>query len=110
MPPPKRTVFSLNLDTATSPVSKDGARPIDSTAPSHTHSDLQYVTKPFENLVNRTVNEVVEGTGKTVNKAEGKLSYSSTETPKQKSDRGTLNITSKLKRRNIERKYDTSEL
>jgi ribose 5-phosphate isomerase B len=124
MPPKeKRALFSLNLDTDADHVyqkvtdhNEDRVRVIESKGPTHGHSDLSYVTKPFEKTVNRAVNDVVEGSGKKVHSAKGSLSYSTQRTErrsgKEETDRdgSRLNIVSKAKRRNIERKYDTSEL
>ncbi|KAI4928264.1 uncharacterized protein J4E92_005748 [Alternaria infectoria] len=74
MAPPKRALFSLNLDTDADHVyqkvedhSKDGTdrvKVIESKGPTHGHTDLSYVTKPFEKTVNRAVNEVIEGSGR----------------------------------------------
>lgn len=128
MAPPKRSLFSLNLDTQVEPDSHqrvsrnydeeggtDHVKVIE-TKPGHTRTDLQYVTKPFETLVNRTVNEVIDGTGKKVRTADGELSYShSTSSSHRRSTNDShstsrLNVVSKTKRRAIEKKYDTSEL
>jgi len=79
------------------------------------------VTKPFEKTVNRAVNEVIEGSGRKVHSAEGHVSYSTNRTDRrsdgtrnqddeEERDRSRLNVVSKTKRRNIEKKYDTSEL
>jgi ribose 5-phosphate isomerase B len=131
MVPPKRALFSLNLDTDADHVyqkvedhSKEGAdrvKVIESKGPTHGHTDLSYVTKPFEKTVNRAVNEVIEGSGRKVHSAEGQISYSTTRTERRSGgarnqqdeedrERSRLNVVSKTKRRNIERKYDTSEL
>ena len=119
MPPPKRAVFSLNLDSSADHVHErveDGSekgtdrfKVIESKGPTTTHSDIRYVAKPFENLVNRTVNDVLEGSGKKVNSAEGQVSYSTRRSEKSEG-KSRLNVVSKLKRRSIEEKYDTSEL
>lgn len=119
MPPPKRALFSVNLDSDADHVyqrvedhSKEGTdkvKVLESRGPTHGHTDLSYVTKPFEKLVNRTVDGVIEGTGKKVHSAEGELSYS-TERSEKRDGKTTLNIVSKKKRRHLEDKYDTSEL
>jgi hypothetical protein len=125
----KRALFSLHLDTDADHVyqkvtdnSKEGGKErvkvIESKGPTHGHTDLSYVTKPFEKTVNRAVNEVIEGSGKKVRSAEGSLSYSHAqrsgreeeEEEEKGKERSNLNVVSKVKRRNIERKYDTSEL
>lgn len=133
MPPrqPKRALFSLNLDTDADHVyqkledhSKDGqdsVRVLESKGPTRGHTDLSYITRPFEKTVNRAVDEVIEGTGKKVHSAKGELSYSTSETNETRrsgtsrdaeaaEERSRVNVVSKAKRRNIERKYDTSEL
>jgi ribose 5-phosphate isomerase B len=121
---PKRALFSLNLDSDADHVyqrvednSKDGTdrvKVIESKGPTHGHTDLSFITKPFEKTVNRTVNDVIEGTGKKVHSAEGELTYSTERSEKRSGkevDTGSrLNVVSKTKRRNIEQKYDTSEL
>lgn len=102
MAPPKRALFSLNLDT--------DADHIHQRISHHNKDDLAYITKPFENAVNKTVNDVVDGTGKKVHTAEGKISYSSHSTERRRDANSNLNIVSKPKRRALENKYDTSEL
>lgn len=119
MSPPKRALFSLNLDSDADHVyqrvddhSKEGTdkvKVIESKGQTHNHTDLSYVTKPFEKLVNRTVDGVIEGTGKKVHSTEGELTYS-TERSEKKQGNSRLNVVSKKKRRHIEDKYDTSEL
>jgi hypothetical protein len=130
MPPKdKRALFSLNLDTDADHVyqkvterndqGEERVKVIESREPTHGHTDLSYVTKPFEKTVNRAVNEVVEGSGKKVHSAKGNLTYTTTERTRRSGkkeeddrerERSNLNVVSKIKRRNIERKYDTSEL
>ena len=141
MAPPKRALFSLNLDTDADHVyqkvedhSKDGderVKVLESKGPVSGHTDLSVLTRPFEKTVNRAVDEVLDGTGKRVQRAEGEVRYSSSSTASRKggtrgtlrdrrednSDeeegkekRGNLNVVSKSKRRGIEKKYDTSEL
>jgi hypothetical protein len=129
MPPKdKRALFSFNLDTDADHVyqkvtdhndkGEERVKVIEGKGPTHGHTDLSYVTKPFEKTVNRAVNEVVGGGSgkKKVHGAEGSLSYSTTRTErrggKEEDDRErrNINVVSKIKRRNIQRKYDTSEL
>jgi hypothetical protein len=118
MSPPRRALFSLNVDSETEHLyqrvddhRKDGkekVKVIESSGPTVGHTDYQFVTKPFETLVNRTVDGIVEGSGKKLHSAEGEVTYSS-----QKSERGTGKRTVKTNRsstRNIEREYDTSDL
>ncbi|KAL6154802.1 hypothetical protein ACJQWK_00694 [Exserohilum turcicum] len=133
MAPPKRALFSLNLDTDADHVyqkvedhSKSGddrVRVLETRGPTHGHTDLSFVTKPFEKTVNRAVNDVIDGTGKRVASKQGEITYSTT-TNRRSTRRGVqresddeedvsagrLNLVSKSKRREIERKYDTSEL
>jgi ribose 5-phosphate isomerase B len=126
----KRALFSLNLDTDADHVyqkvterndaGEERVKVIESKGPTHGHTDLSYVTRPFEKTVNRAVNEVVGGSGKKkVHSARGNLTYSTTERTgrsgreeedNRERERSNLNVVSKIKRRNIERKYDTSEL
>lgn len=120
MAPPKRALFSLNLDTDADHIhqrishhNKDGedsVQVLETKGPTRNHTDLAYITKPFENAVNKTVNDVVDGTGKKVHTAEGKISYSSHSTERRRDANSNLNIVSKPKRRALENKYDTSEL
>jgi hypothetical protein len=112
MSPPKRTVFSLNLDTEAWDISSPNTDRVESQkrGPAHEHTDLTYTAKPFERIVNRTVNEFVDSTGKKLDSnKEGELNYS-TETTSSSTGSGPLNIKNKSKRRTLERKYDTSEL
>jgi hypothetical protein len=130
MPPKdKRALFSLNLDTDADHVyqkvtdhndqGEERVKVIESKGPTHGHTDLSYVTKPFERTVNRAVNEVIEGSGgkKKVHSSKGNLTYSTTERTGRSGKEGendrerrNINVVSKIKRRNIQRKYDTSEL
>jgi ribose 5-phosphate isomerase B len=128
MPPKeKRALFSLNLDTDADDVyqkvtdhndkGEERVKVIESKGPTHGHTDLSYITKPFEKTVNRAVNGVVEGSGKKLHSAEGSLSYSTQRTERRSGNQtqedrenSRLNVVSKAKRRDIERKYDTSEL
>jgi len=120
MTPPKRALFSLNLDSNTDHVhqrvedhNKEGSdrvRILDTKGPTHNHSDFQYVAKPFEKAVDRAVNDVVKGTGKKVHTADGTVSYSSSSRSTERRSDSRVNVVSKKKRRDIEAKYDTSEL
>lgn len=117
--PPKRALFSLNVDSEADHIyhrvndhSKPGEKTkvIETSGPTVGHTDLQFVTKPFEKLVNRTVEGVEESTGKKVHSAEGELTYSS-----QRTSHGTSNSTKTVKdstrtKRRIEQQYDTSDL
>jgi ribose 5-phosphate isomerase B len=116
---PKRALFSLNLDSDADHIyqrvdehSKEGTdrvKIIETKGPSHTHTDLSYITKPFENIVNRTVDGVIEGTGKKVHSAQGEIHYN-TESSSSTSSRRTINVKNNSRRKKIEEKYDTSEL
>ena len=116
--PPKRALFSLNVDSEAERIYQrveDHSNPgngktkiFESSGPTVGHTDLQFVTKPFEKLVNRTVEGVEEGTGKKIHSAEGELTYSS-----QKSSSGTGVKTVKKSthnQRRIDQLYDTSDL
>jgi len=119
--PPKRALFSINVDSEADHIYqrvKDHSKPgektkvIETSGPTVGHTDLQFVSKPFEKLVNRTVEGVEEGTGKKIHSAEGELTYSS-----QRSSSGTgsnsktktVKDSTRTKRR-IEQLYDTSDL
>jgi ribose 5-phosphate isomerase B len=107
MSPPKRAAFSINVDSNAAHIS---ARPSshhrdESTGPTHSHTDISYVTKPFEKTATRAVETVLESAGRT----EGDLRYSN-ESTTEPPNTTTLGIKSKSKRRALERKYDTSEL
>jgi len=122
MPPPKRTVFSLNVDSETdwahqriadrSKEGEDRIKVLDTTGPSHGHTDLSVVTKPFEKTVNRVVDDVIQDSGKKVHSVEGDIHYTSEKTNNTSSGTSTsnLSIKSKSKRRALERKYDVSDL
>jgi hypothetical protein len=118
MSPPRRALFSLNVDSETEHLyqrvdsqRKDGkekVKVIESSGPTVSHTDYQFVTKPFETLVNKTVDGIVEGSGKKLHSAEGEITYSSSKTER---GTGTNTVTTnRPSRRNIERKYDTSDL
>jgi ribose 5-phosphate isomerase B len=106
MSTPKRAAFSINVDSNAAHIS---ARPSDhhvaSTAgPTHSHTDISYVTKPFERTATKAVDTVLESAGK----LEGDLHYSNESTSSNSNT--TLSIKNKSKRRALERKYDTSDL
>jgi ribose 5-phosphate isomerase B len=116
---PKRAVFSLNVDsnadhytqhvTEHHPDGTDSVKVIESKGPTHGHTDLSYVSKPFERIVDRAVDDVVKDTGKKVHSVEGDISYSS-DTHSSNTSNSNLNIKNKSTRRFIERRYDVSEL
>ena len=134
MAPPKRALFSLNLDTDADHVYQrveDHSKPSDerikvleTKGATHGHTDLSFVTKPFEKTVNRAVENVLDG--KKVVSKEGEITYSTTSSgttrskgrvtrndeddPSSDHEPSNLNIVSKSKRRSLEKKYDTSEL
>lgn len=139
MAPPQRALFSLNLDSDAEHVYQrvddhnhegtNRVKIIESKGPTHGHTDLTYITKPFEKTVNRAVNEVIDGTGKKVGgRRTGELKYSTTTSASSSSsssgnrnrndvyektaeqEQGNLAVKSKAKRRAIEDKYDISEL
>jgi ribose 5-phosphate isomerase B len=115
----KRAAFSINVDSDADhiyqrvsehhPNGTNTVKVIDSTGPTHSHTDISYITKPFEKAVNTTVDSVIESSGKTLHSSEGNLHYSN-EKPSTSSSTSTLSIKNKSKRRTLERKYDTSEL
>jgi hypothetical protein len=119
---PKRSVFSLNIDSNTEhyhqrisePDHPDGNKVVEINGPTHGHTDLSYISKPFEKVVNRAVDEVVKDTGKKVRSVEGDIRYTSQSSKNTSSSSstytGNLNIKNKSTRRFIERKYDTSDL
>lgn len=116
--PPKRALFSLNVDSEADHIyqrvndhSKPGEKTkvVETTGPTIGHTDLQYLGKPFEKLVNRTVQGVEEGTGKKVTSAEGEITYSSQRSTSGSSTKHTVKDSTRTKRR-IERLYDTSDL
>ncbi|EMD63142.1 hypothetical protein COCSADRAFT_359344 [Bipolaris sorokiniana ND90Pr] len=86
MAPPKRALFSLNLDTDADHVYQrveDHSKPSDerikvleTKGATHGHTDLSFVTKPFEKTVNRAVENVLDG--KKVVSKEGEITYSTT--------------------------------
>lgn len=117
---PKRALFSLNVDSEADHIYqrvKDHSKPGEETkviesGPTVGHTDLQYLSKPFEKLVNRTVEGVEESTGKKLHSAEGEITYSS-----QRSSAGTgsssksktVKDSTRTKHR-VEQLYDTSDL
>lgn len=115
--PPKRALFSLNVDSEADHIyqrindhSKPGEKTkvIETSGPTIGHTDLQYLGKPFEKLVNRTVEGVEEETGKKVHSAEGEITYSSNRSSSGTS-KHTVKDSTRTKHR-IERLYDTSDL
>ncbi len=116
--PPKRALFALNVDSETDHTyqrvndhSKPGEKTkvIETKGPTIGHTDLQFVTKPFEKLVNRTVEGVEEEPGKKVHSAEGELTYSSQRSSSGTGSKKTVKDSTRTKRR-IEQLYDTSDL
>ena len=116
--PPKRALLSLNVDSQAEHVyqrvndhSKPGEKTkvIETTGPTVGHTDLQYLSKPSEKLVNRTVQGVEKETGKKVTSAEGELTYSSQRSTTGTSTKHTVKDSTRTKHR-IEKLYDTSDL
>lgn len=115
---PKRAVFSLNLDSNADHVyqrvedhnkeGKDKIKVLESSGPTVGNTSLSFVTKPFEKAVNRTVEGVIDGTGKKVHSAEGELHYEVSKTEKGTGSR-TVHV-NKPARKTVEEKYDTSDL
>lgn len=116
--PPKRALFALNVDSEadhiyqrTNDRSKPGEKTkvVESSGPTVSHTDFQYIGKPFEKLVNHTVQGVEEETGKKVTNAEGEITYSSQRSTAGRSSKHTVQNSTRTKRR-IEKLYDTSDL
>jgi ribose 5-phosphate isomerase B len=118
--PPKRALFSLNVDSEADHIyqrvndhSKPGnqrTKVIESSGPTVGHTDFQFVTKPFEKAVNRVVEGVEEETGKKVHSAEGEITYSS-QRNSSGSGSGTKTVKNSTRsKRRIEQQYDTSDL
>lgn len=115
--PPKRALFSLNVDSEADHIyqrvndhSKPGkeTKVLETSGPTVGHTDLQFVGKPFEKLVNRTVEGVEQGSGKKIHSAEGELTYSS---QRSSSSTGHKTVTDSTRsKRRIEQQYDTSDL
>jgi hypothetical protein len=133
MTPPKRALFSLNLDTEADHVyqrtedhSRDGhtkVKVLKSSGPTTGNTRLEFVTKPFEKVVDRTVQGVLDGTGKKVQTTEGEIEHATSRSEKgytKASDQGNgiaVKRTSKIGNRSSENKknkiweeYDTSDL
>jgi ribose 5-phosphate isomerase B len=132
MAPPKRALFSLNLDTDADHVYQrvedhnqtgdSHIKVLETKGPTRGHTDLSFVTKPFEKTVNRAVEGVLDG--KKIVSKEGEISYSTSTSgstrrttgrgarsnEEEDEEKSTLNVVSKSKRRALEKKYDTSEL
>lgn len=130
---PKRSLFSLNLasDVEHQHISEHNPDGVDRVrifeTPSRNETNHKKtldnsVSRAFGNLVNRTVNEVLEDQGhadKKVTSIEGDVYTSSRSTKDIKSsteyhsdipDDSKLAVKNKSKRRALEQKYDTSEL
>jgi len=118
MTPPKRALFSLNLDSNADHIyqrvedhNKEGEgkiKVIESTGPTVGSTNLTVLTKPFEKVVNRAVEGVIEGTGKKVHSAEGELHYEVS-----REEKGSSSQTVKVQKgpvKRLEDQYDTSEL
>ncbi|KAF2242966.1 hypothetical protein BU26DRAFT_570380 [Trematosphaeria pertusa] len=120
MAPPKRALFSLNLDSNADHIyqrvedhNKEGTdkvKVLESSGPTHGNTNLSFVTKPFEEAVNRTVEGVIEGTGKKVHSAEGELTYDINKSEQETSSGSRTVKVHKKGRKKIEDSYDTSDL
>jgi ribose 5-phosphate isomerase B len=116
---PKRALFSLNVDsnaehyhqhvTEHHPDGTSHVKVVESKTPTHGHTDLSYLTKPFEKVVNRAVDDVIADSGKKVHTVEGDVHYTSSKSSTSNSS-SNLNIKNKSTRRFLERHYDVSEL
>jgi hypothetical protein len=135
MAPPKRALLSVTLDTDADHVyqrvedhNKDGDDRItvlETKGPSLGHTDLKVLTKPFESVVDRTVQGFVDGTGRRVDSVEGTLEYGTHRSERtsasghkvvrrvknDSSNSNSSNHKNREKRKeSIEDQYDTSEL
>ncbi|KAL1598829.1 hypothetical protein SLS60_007971 [Paraconiothyrium brasiliense] len=100
---PKRGLFSLNLDSNADHIyqrvedhnkeGKEKVKVLESSGPTVGNTSLSIVTKPLEQVVNRTVESVIDGTGKKVHGAEGEV-----HTSISKSEKGTSTRTVKVKK------------
>ncbi|KAF1946836.1 hypothetical protein EJ02DRAFT_393210 [Clathrospora elynae] len=83
MAPPKRALFSLNLESDVDHVcqkvedhNEAGTKTVkilESKGPTHNHTDLTCITRPFERVVDSAVDEVVEGSGRRIKSKEGEV-------------------------------------
>lgn len=115
---PKRALFSLNLDSTADHIyqrvddhnkeGKDKVKVLESSGPTVGKTNLSFVTKPFEQTVNRTVEGVVEGTGKKLHSAEGEIYYEVNKS--EKGTRGHIVHDKKSASKSVEDQYDTSDL
>ncbi|KAF2125038.1 hypothetical protein P153DRAFT_389893 [Dothidotthia symphoricarpi CBS 119687] len=116
MTPPKRALFSLNLDSDIDHLrQRIEERNLDGSEKpkiieTRGHSDLSFVGKPIENIVNKAVDSVVDGTGKTVRSVDGDITYSHSETRNSNGKAVKVSSSNSKKGRSIWEKYDTSEL
>jgi hypothetical protein len=133
MAPPKRAHFSLNLDTEADHVyqrvedhdkdENDRVKVLESSGPTVGNTWLEFVTKPFEKVVNRAVEGVIDGTGKKVHTAEGEIEYETHRSEKghtKSSSEGNRTVVKKTsnvgnrssesKKNRIWEEYDTSDL
>lgn len=114
---PKRALFSLNIDSTADHIyqrvedhnkqGKDKVKVLETSGPTAGHTDLSIVTKPFEQAVNRTVEEVLDGTGKKVSSVQGEVH---TQVQKSESSTGSRTVKSTKPTGKLEDTYDTSEL
>jgi hypothetical protein len=115
---PKRALFSLNLDSTADHIyqrvddhnkeGKDKVKVLESSGPTVGKTNLSFVTKPFEQTVNRTVEGVVEGTGKKLHSAEGEIHYEVNKS--EKGTRSHIVHDKKSASKSVEDQYDTSDL
>lgn len=132
MAPPKRALFSLDLDTEADHIyqrvedhNKDGndkVKVLESSGPTVGNTQLEFVTKPFEKVVNRTVEGVLDGTGNRVHTAEGDIEYEthcseSGTKPSSEENRVVVKKTAKIenkdresRKKKIWEEYDTTDL
>lgn len=141
MAPPKRTHISLNVNAQAESLysrvednnRKDQhgnpkVKVLESSGPTSGSKHLEFVTKPFEKIVDRTVDGVLEGTGKRVDDdqdieqvegrsrtsdntgPEGHWTVTKTNANVKTQTRHVDNRSSKSKKNRVWEVYDTSEL
>jgi hypothetical protein len=124
MTPPKRALFSLNLESQAESLyqrvedlSKDtdqegGVKVLESSGPTTGKTHLEYLTKPFERIVDSTIDGVVEGTGKKLDSVDGELetTHRSENTGRTAgSGEGHWTVTKKVQTRKVGNRSSTSK-
>ncbi|PSN69221.1 hypothetical protein BS50DRAFT_572381 [Corynespora cassiicola Philippines] len=117
MTPPKRALFSLNIDSNAEHIyqrvddhNNDKHKVLETSGPVHGSTNLQLVTRPFEKAVERSIERIVDG--KHVADAEGDITYETHQSVNGESPRRstkTVHVKKKGKQ-SVEEQYDTSDL